>query len=391
MIRSFGRRGWRVMAGDSLQQNLRFGSRYVTQPLLYPCPRSAPDEFVDAVREAVLRSNVDLVIPITDESLLPLVRARSSFPESCQLAVPDADTLEITTNKQKTLDLANRLGVPTPRTVVVATADEAHQHAKEFDWPIVLKPLVSRLYDGEAIEALTVSYADNIESLTRQMKQFEGRCEVLLQELVAGTGYGVELLTYEGRPLAAFQHERLREVPVTGGASALRQSAPLDPVLYDYALRMLGALKWTGLAMVEFKVGDKGPSLMEINGRVWGSLPLAVHSGVDFPARLANLFLDAPPDDCVKPQTQYRIGVRGRNLELDVVWMLSVLLGRRRYSFLPMPSRAAALKAIAGLTNPFTRSDILSLRDPLPGLAELLRIAHKLVLKSQVGIAGQSR
>ena len=47
--------------------------------------------------------------------------------------------------------------------------------------------------------------------------------------------------------------------------------------------------------MVEFKVGPEGAHLMEINGRIWGSLPLAVRAGMDFPARLADLFLDGPP------------------------------------------------------------------------------------------------
>jgi hypothetical protein len=231
---------------------------------------------------------------------------------------------------------------------------------------------------GESIQALTVSYADGLASLERQMKQLEGQTDVLLQEYVRGTGFGVEMLTYEGRPLAAFQHKRLREVPVTGGASSLRESVPLDPELYAYATRLLAALHWTGLAMVEFKVGNDGPKLMEINGRVWGSLPLAVQSGVNFPVGLAELYLHGPPPADQGP-AGYQIGVRARNLELDVVWMMAVLLGKRRYSFLPMPPRRQALAALIGLLNPRIRFDILSLRDPLPGLAELLRIARKTV------------
>jgi predicted ATP-grasp superfamily ATP-dependent carboligase len=190
------------------------------------------------------------------------------------------------------------------------------------------------------------------------------------------------MLTYEGQPLAVFQHKRLREVPITGGASSLRESVAVDRTLYDYALRLLGELRWTGLAMVEFKVGADGPKLMEINGRVWGSLPLAVHSGVNFPVALAELYLQGPPRDRVT-QTKYRLGVRGRNLELDVMWMIAVLVGRQRYPFLPQPKRSAALAAFFGLLNPRTRFDILSLRDPLPGLAELLRIAGKLLKKSR--------
>ena len=63
---------------------------------------------------------------------------------------------------------------------------------------------------------------------------------------------------------------------MTGGASSYRESVALDARLLEDSVRLLQALRWTGLAMVEFKVGADGYHLMEINGRVWGSLPLAV-------------------------------------------------------------------------------------------------------------------
>ena len=60
------------------------------------------------------------------------------------------------------------------------------------------------------------------------MEQFVGRCAVLLQEYGPGEAHGVELLLVDGRPLAAFQHRRIHEVPLTGGASSLRESVPLS-------------------------------------------------------------------------------------------------------------------------------------------------------------------
>ena len=49
------------------------------------------------------------------------------------------------------------------------------------------------------------------------------------------------------------------------------------------------ALNWKGIAMVEWKVDprDGRPKLMEVNPRFWGSLELAVRSGVDFPVLYA--------------------------------------------------------------------------------------------------------
>ena len=60
---------------------------------------------------------------------------------------------------------------------------------------------------------------------------------------------------------------------------------------------------------------------MEINGRPWGSFPLAVRSGMDFPALLADLFLNGPPQNFDSVNTNYQAGVRSRNLELDLMWI----------------------------------------------------------------------
>jgi predicted ATP-grasp superfamily ATP-dependent carboligase len=378
IIRSLGRRGWRVIAADSDPRSPGFRSRYAAERLCYPPPETAPRDLVATLLRVARDRQVDLIIPVTDAVILPLSESRAEFEAVCAVAMPDAAALEVVTNKLKTLELAERLGVPTPRTALVNTVQEAAERGPALGWPVVLKPQNSRLYrEHAAIEAFTVCYAENPQRLAEQMARFEGRCAVLLQEYYRGSGQGVELLMHQGRPLAAFQHKRLREVPVNGGASAFRESVPLDPQLYRHAVRLMEALNWTGLAMVEFKVGAEGPKLMEINGRVWGSLPLAVRSGMDFPSRLAELFLYGSPGSTSGPDTNYVVGVRARNLELDVIWIASVLRGKRRYPFLTMPSRRQGIAALFGLLNPKNKFDILSLEDMRPGLAEIVKIIGK--------------
>src|ERR671914_285893 len=290
IIRSLGERGYDVVAADSRPRSPGFYSRY-------PPPQVAPQRAVATLREAARDLQVDLIVPVTEELVLPLSEARADFARICALALPEPQALARAADKLATLELARGLGVPTPRTALAATAAEALEAASSLGWPVVLKPRASRVNrDGGAIDAYEVGYAGDAEGLAEQMESFEGRCEVLLQEYYPGEAHGVELLLHGGRPLAAFQHRRLREVPITGGASSFRESVALDPELYDHSVRLLAALEWTGLAMVEFKAGREGPKLMEINGRIWGSLPLAVKSGMDFPARMAQLYLHGPPD-----------------------------------------------------------------------------------------------
>ncbi len=375
-IRSLGRRGWRVTAADSDASSPGFRSRYTTARLLHPRTADRPEAVVAAIRAAAESGDIDLVVPVTDEIGLPLADARASFEGLTTLALPEPDALAAAHDKRATLAMAERLGVPVPPTRSVETADAAIAAAADLGYPIVVKPVASRevLADG-TIGAYAVSYAAGPDDLRHRLASSGG--PVLLQRWLPGDGIGVELLTHRGRPLAAFQHLRLREVPPTGGASSLRVSVDLDPDLFDHAAALLRELDWTGLAMVEFRRGADGVGhLMEINGRVWGSLPLAVRSGMDFPGRLADLLLDGPPADDVPVATDYRRGVTARNLRLDLAWIGAVLSGRHRQRSLPWPGRGAAIGALASLADPRIADDLLTRSDLGPGLAQIVTVAR---------------
>jgi predicted ATP-grasp superfamily ATP-dependent carboligase len=380
IIRSLGRKGWRVIAADSSSRSLGFRSRYAAEHLVYPQPETAPDRVADVLYQAVVDKGVDFLIPVTDEIIHVLTHQRERFEKVCRLAVADTAALEQVTDKSRTLALAQELAVPVPATRVVSTPEEAREAAASLRWPVVLKPAVSRVYCPERgiIEKFSVSYADSLDSLVRRMEALSGH-PVLLQEYCAGVGEGVELLVDRGRVVAAFQHRRLAEVPLTGGCSAWRESVPLSPELYAHASRLVEALKWTGLLMVEFRVGKdaRDARLMEINGRVWGSLPLAVLSGMDFPSRLADLYFDGPPAQNGEPVSEYRVGVRAFHLELILNWIIRVLLGRNLYPFLSIPKRRQAVDALLGLLSPNQKLDLFSRDDMRPAVAECWKIVRK--------------
>ena len=375
-IRSLGRRGWKVTAGDHDPASAGFRSRFTTERLLYPRPSEHPDAVVDAILRRVERDGIDLVVPITDELGLPLAEARERFAGRTTLAIPEPEALAATHDKSATFAMAERLGIAVPATRVVEVGARSADVGSELGFPVVIKPIASReVLADRTIRSNVVSYAADPAGLRARLASLPSGTTVMLQRWVPGDGIGVELLMDHGRPLVAFEHRRLREFPPTGGASSLRESVALDADLHDQAVRMLSELGWTGLAMVEFRRGRDGVGyLMEINGRVWGSLPLAVRAGVDFPGRLADLLLDgAPGISAAASDTDaaYRRGVRARNLRLDIAWIGSVLSGRRRQQGMPWPSRRQAVGAMVGLLDPRIGDDLMSWSDPAPGLAQL--------------------
>ncbi len=201
IMRSLGRRGWRVIAAGEQEGCLGFRSRYVTERLIYPAPWHAPAERVATLLEAARSYDVDLLIPVTDDVLLPLAAARERFAGMCQVAMPDDAQLTAVADKWQTLSLARELSVPVPLSHLAGTVAEAHALAAEFSWPVVIKPQRSRLLDAASgVDVLEVAYAVSPTDLVRVMSRFEGRCAVLLQEYCPGEGHGVELLAYQGHP-----------------------------------------------------------------------------------------------------------------------------------------------------------------------------------------------
>ena len=90
-IRSLGRHGVQVIAADHRSRSPGFRSRYACERLVYPDPAVAPEASIEELLDAAQRRRVDLIVPVTDEVLLPLSAARERFAGVCALALPDPD------------------------------------------------------------------------------------------------------------------------------------------------------------------------------------------------------------------------------------------------------------------------------------------------------------
>jgi protein-tyrosine-phosphatase len=193
--------------------------------------------------------------------------------------------------------------------------------------------------------------------------------ETLLEQFFPGWGIGVSVLASRGRVLQAFEHHRVREL---AGASYYRISAPLTPELTRACEAMVAAVPYTGVAMFEFKRNDSGDwILLEVNARPWGSMPLPLALGVDFPYRWYRLL--AAGEEA--PAVEYRTGVYGRNLVPDLYASWAEATGLR-LGPIPM-AKFIALRGVELLRMVTGREvhDVLVRDDPRPGVAELFEIS----------------
>ena len=334
VIRSLGKKNIEVTAGDSARFNIGFFSKYCKKRILYPPPELEKTKFTRTMLKLVRDESYDLLIPITDKAMVPIIEQKEDFEQYTKVAAPSYSTTIKALDKIETLKLAQQHDIPFPKTVFGEDLGDLYNFSNEITYPIVIRPRMKVRWTGEKAIILKVTpenYAYTPQDFIRKWKRLirilkkVGLQEdfLMVQKFVQGEGYGVEALMHNEEPTAIFVHRRLREYPTTGGASTLRESVR-DNKLAHLGTKVLQAMEWEGVAMVEFRVntGTGEPMLIEVNGRFWGSLPLAINAGVDFPYLLYKSLIDKETFSC----SEYRSGLKQRWLAGDFLWLYSSLV-----------------------------------------------------------------
>jgi predicted ATP-grasp superfamily ATP-dependent carboligase len=365
-IRSLGRRGLKVIAADHQLPSIGSVSKHAAGAEPYADPTTSPEAFLRDITAIVRRHAIDVVMPMTDTTTMLLVE-HPDLLAPARLACPTASSYLALTDKGNLVKLAMELGVPVPRTVVANTAEQIRAAARELGYPLVLKPARSRfLTNGRIVATGVRAVRDEAELLACvDHLPWLGEIPCLVQAFVGEHGAGVFAVCGAEGPVAWFAHRRIREKPPSGGVSVLSESAAIDARLREHAAALLRAARWFGVAMVEFRVARDGtPYLMEVNGRFWGSLQLAVDSGVDFPWLLHELASGRQPN----PSTGYTIGRRLRWLLGDVDNLLIQVRDSRKRASAKL---AAMMQFIASCFDFGCRQEVLRWSDPRPGWLEV--------------------
>jgi predicted ATP-grasp superfamily ATP-dependent carboligase len=334
-----------------------------------PDPLLEPVAFLNALQGLIERWQIDTLIPIAEPALLVALEARTRL--GVDIPFPALNVFRRICDKQELLGAAPSLGIAVPRQIVVerpADIEDGTNNWSEF--PVVIKPArsVSELNGKRSKQG--VSYANTEKQLRAQLHGLpQTAFPVLLQERVEGPGVGIFLLIHQGQVQAQFAHRRIREKPPSGGVSVYRESTAADPALVESSRALLERFDWNGVAMVEYKLDARSgvPFLMEVNGRFWGSLQLAVDAGVDFPV----LLLRGARGETISPPA-YRVGVRSRWWWGDV----DQLIIRLRHAATDLnlaPGVASRWRSVLDflhLWRPGDQNEVFRWHDPMPFLRE---------------------
>lgn len=371
VVRSLGRAGYKVHVCSVRLESIASASRYSSGSYKVADPLRHSESFLSDLEQLVAATRADVLLPISEAALLVVLPNRNRF--NCAIPFAAASAFDQVCDKRKVLETARTHGVAVPGQTEIVQAIDSSRLSDALQFPLVLKP--SRSVAGREGKRIRsgVAYATSAQNLREELKRIPSDAyPVLLQQRIGGPGFGISVLVWEGDLVAAFAHRRIREKPPSGGVSVLRESIPLDQKLLSQSLALLRDFKWQGVAMVEYKLDAQSdtPYLMEINGRFWGSLQLAIDAGVDFPKLLVQLALGANPD----PVTTYKTGVRSRwewgDMDHFLATMLHPSASTTAPAAMPKPRRLAAIAEFIRGFDRKNSAEVFRRDDPRPFFRE---------------------
>jgi predicted ATP-grasp superfamily ATP-dependent carboligase len=336
--------GWTVGIASPIR-GFSAVSRTVTRWHRVPAPEDDLAGFEVALAAVASEAEYDIVFPARDADVFGTSIAREAVTPM-RVPYPAHEQVVAAFDKLNLGEAAERVGIAVPATVngpLPATSGAATVVKAK------LHPALDRTSSAR-MEVLLARDDDEVEERMRELHA-AGR-QPLIQEHIDGELMALTLLLDEnGEAIARAQQVAEQRYPRAAGVDARSRTVPIDEELAAKTMALLADLGWFGLAHLEFLVPEDGqPRLIDFNGRIYGSLALAVAAGVNFPVLWAQLAMGRPAE-----RRDAAPGVRYQ-------WFAGDLRGA-----LTEPSRGSeALEAIRSARG--SVHSVASVRDPRPAL-----------------------
>lgn len=370
VMRELGRHGVPVYGIGKSTRSIGAASRYCAQ--FHLRKKGALKDWLPELAE---QTGASALMAISESDLIEL----ADMPEqmsSCRVLTPRKDALGLVIDKGLTLALAREMGIETPINYS-GTPDR---------WPVVLKwadpMLVQPKLEAAGLPFLKAEIVSSAGQLEKALARYAGLgMTPMVQSYASGRGLGRMFYRHKGETTLFFQHERLHEWPPEGGVSTLCQSLPasLHQQRRSRSEAFLEKIGWEGPAMVEYRHDPVTGEfvLMEINGRFWGSLPLASAAGAEFAwehyrRNVLNDTEEAPA---------WNAGVRARYMIPETRRLISLFVRRAAHDDPNARLRRwqSLWRWLSGFVDPKMRYYVFAMDDPGPFFRDMANIIRSIV------------
>ena len=290
------------------------------------------DKFCEDVLRICKQNEIKYILPAHNETEVLSRRLKKDNPELCRM-IPDIDQINLFNNKKKSYDLASTLGINIPKRYdykCIDTLKDALTRNPREKYVIKLHKSNSSkgVFYGKTINEVLYIASHLIKKYSLPNERYPQ-----IEEYVDGVGIGYSYLFWDGKKILNFGHERVVERVETGGTSTFRKHFDND-IIRENSEKILKSVDYHGLAMVEFKYNKNTGQywFIEVNPRMWGSMPFAISCGANFPMTAYSL--------CSNADKSYKYPNNNISRDKKGMWLLGHLFTALSFLIKAKPSKS---------------------------------------------------
>ena len=225
----------------------------------YAVPRIEDPAYVPALRELCERHQAGVIVPLTDLDLEVLAQARLAGELSA--LVPDPDTVRATFDKYEAHRLLERLGLPSPPTVLPGEPIES--------FPVMVKP-------RQGSGARSIHRADGLHAAEFFVRYVHE--PTMIQRFMDGPEFSIDTLSdLDGRCLNAIPRTMIE----SRGGESIKGTVIDDPELIELGVRVVERLGVRGPCTVQvFRDREIGLGITDVNTRFGGAFPAPMYAAL---------------------------------------------------------------------------------------------------------------
>lgn len=270
-------------------------------------PSVSDDAYLDALVEIMIGQDIDMLFSLNDLELEILAKNRDLIEQKtgATVYVPTLATLDICADKWKTFQFARQIGIPVPETWLSVDDALAALNASRVSFPLIIKPRWGSasvgLFVVNDVESLKESFTA-CEHIVNEgfLSTFGSTDAVIIQEMLVGTEYGVDLLFSKQDEFIGFAAKKKFGMR----AGETDKAFSVDPAPFQASVEAIAAnLSHRGNMDCDFIERDGVFYLLEINPRFGGGYPFTHLAGANHVQMLLDDYRGKP----LEPYT-YEVG-----------------------------------------------------------------------------------
>ncbi len=224
-------------------------------------PRFDDPGYVPALQELCEEFGVGAVVPLTDLDLEILGHARNDPTHPLPAFVPDGDVARATFDKYETHLLLQRLGLPSPPTVLPGEAVDSY--------PVMIKPRW-----GSGARSIHLAHDEREAGFLAEYI----REPAMVQRAMRGPEFSMDCLSdLDGRCLNVIPRTMIE----SRGGESIKGTVIADAELIDLGRRVVEALGCRGPCTVQaFRDPEIGLGITDVNTRFGGACPAHLYAAL---------------------------------------------------------------------------------------------------------------